>query len=506
MTAIAGDPQRNLDFYAGTLGLRLVKVTVNYDDPGTYHLYYGDGSGSPGSIMTFFPWPGALKGRIGTGQLGVTSFAIPAESAPFWAARLVDSGVAYLTEPDRFGETVIAFEDPDGLKLELIAASPDPRAPWTEGPVPVEHAIRGFHSVSLWEESAVPTERVLVETMGLQWTGSEGDRSRYTTGGGAPGTLVDIVTMPGGPRARVAVGTVHHVAWRTPGDEDQQRARSLLIERGFHVSPVMDRQYFHSIYYRETGGVLFEIATDPPGFTVDEPKEELGTWLRLPAWLEPQRERIQQRLPRIKRLSGDSLPCFIDQRAQETLLLLHGTGGNEEDLLGLGRELAPEANYLSPRGKVLEHGMPRFFRRLSEGMFDIEDLKARTLELALFIKEAAAHYGFDPGAVTAAGYSNGANIAASLLLMRPGILNGAVLFRPMLPLTPEVPPDLSGVRVLIGAGRTDRMIPADGPVKLADALQNAGADVTMYWHPGGHELARTDVEQAKAWLSAPVRG
>jgi len=301
VTAIAGEPQANLDFYAGVLGLRLVKVTVNFDDPTTYHLYYGDGQGHPGTIMTFFPWPGAPKGRTGTGQLTVTSFAVPEKSLPYWRQRLSKHGVEFEEATSDFGEPMLFLGDPDGLQLELISSSnAAPDHIWEEGPVPNEHAIRGFHHVTLSENGYERTASLLVETLGFRQIAKQGNRFRYAVANAVPGTMVDLVCAPEARPGRVAVGTVHHVAWRTATNEEQERWRSKLTELEYDVTPIIDRQYFHSIYFREPGGVLFEIATDPPGFARDETIEHLGTSLKLPPWLEKARPELQRLLPRIE--------------------------------------------------------------------------------------------------------------------------------------------------------------------------------------------------------------
>ena len=301
ITAIAGDPQTNVDFYAGLLGLRLVKLTVNFDDPGTYHLYYGDGVGRPGTILTFFPWPSAPRGRHGTGQVTETAFAIPASAVNFWAARLTEKRVAFEGPFDRFGEPVISFADPDGMRVELVATklAPSDRA-YEAGPVPLEFAIRGFYSATLSELDHRETAALLTDTMGFNLVAQEGDRFRYAVNGGHPGGLVDVLRAPQGKPGRVLVGAVHHIAWRTPDDEHQRNWREELTRLGYGVSPVMDRKYFHSIYYREPGGILFEIATDPPGFSVDESLEELGSKLVLPPWLEPERKNLQAILPPLR--------------------------------------------------------------------------------------------------------------------------------------------------------------------------------------------------------------
>lgn len=302
VTAIAGDPQRNLDFYVGVLGLRLVKRTVNFDDPGTYHFYFGDASGTPGTILTFFPWQGLPPGHRGTGEVQSTAFAIPAGSVDYWLDRLRSQRVpAERIRPARFGEETIRFADPDGMDLELIAAAAPPEtAPWDAGPVPAEHALRGFHSVTGALEGYERTANLLTEVMGYRQTAQEGNRFRFAIGEGrAPGGTLDLLCQPDRHRGRSGAGSVHHIAFRTPDGGHQAAWRRRLVELGFNVSPVMDRDYFHSIYFREPGGILFEIATEPPGFTVDEPLDELGRSLKLPPWLEPQRERIAALLPAI---------------------------------------------------------------------------------------------------------------------------------------------------------------------------------------------------------------
>ena len=301
VTAIADDPQRNVDFYVNVLGLRLVKRTVNYDDPGTYHLYYGDEVGHPGTVLTFFPWPGAPRGRRGPGQATVTSFSVPSGALGYWANRFRALGVESDPPHGRFDEEVLVFFDPDGLKLELVAhPSAGTKTPRTGGPVPAERAIRGFHGVTLTEHASEPTASLLAHPLGFRLLGTAGPRSRFESGLGGPGTWVDVLHEPAAAPGQVAVGTVHHVAWRTPTDEAQQSWRQRIVDKGVGVSPVRDRQYFHSIYFREPGGVLFEIATDPPGFRIDEPVDQLGMGLRLPPWLEGIRGPLEQQLPPLR--------------------------------------------------------------------------------------------------------------------------------------------------------------------------------------------------------------
>ncbi|HJS43838.1 MAG TPA: ring-cleaving dioxygenase [Gemmatimonadales bacterium] len=247
--------------------------------------------------MTFFPWPGAQRGRRGVGQVTVTGFAAPAASLGYWVERLESRGVT-TDWSEILGEEVVGFEDPDGLKLEIVAAQDAADRPaWTDGPVLVEHAIRGFAHLTLAEQGYDATARLLSEVMGFQLVAETGNRFRYAAAAGGSGTRVDVRCMPDAPPGRTAVGTVHHVAYRVAGDTEQREWRERLVGLGLNVTPVLDRSYFRSIYYREPGGVLFEIATDTPGFTVDEPRERLGTTLQLPPSLEPSRERIERALP-----------------------------------------------------------------------------------------------------------------------------------------------------------------------------------------------------------------
>ncbi len=302
VTAIASDPQRNLDFYVGLLGLRFVKRTVNFDDPGTYHFYFGDQRGTPGTILTFFPWPGARRGTRGTGQVEATAFAISPDSIGFWLERLKQHHVTAERISARFGEDVIRLVDPDGLLIELTGSSHHGEVePWPDSPVPAEHAVHGFHSVSLALEGYERTARLLTESFGYHLIEQSGNRFRFgSPDNSAAGRTVDLLCLPDTAMGRVAAGSVHHIAFRAKDDAEQLQWREHLVDLGYNVTPVMDRTYFHSIYFREPGGVLFEIATEPPGFTWDEKLEELGSHLRLPSWMESARSQIEEVLPAIQ--------------------------------------------------------------------------------------------------------------------------------------------------------------------------------------------------------------
>jgi glyoxalase family protein len=301
ITAISGDPQKNVDFYAGLLGLRLVKKTVNFDDPGTYHLYFGDEQGRPGTVMTFFAWPGETtpRGTAGTGQVTAVAFAVTPGSLPFWEDHLGESGVT--TDPPftRFDERVLRLRDPDGLLLELVATNGEGRPGWAHGPVPAEQAIRGIHSASLAVAEAGTTAAVLREYLGFYSVAEENHRFRLAAGEGGGGAWVDLVTVPRQQRGRMGRGCVHHIAWRTADEVSQARLQEELLKRDLPISPVRDRNYFRSIYFREPGNILFEVATDTPGFTADEDPARLGRELKLPAWLEARRPEITAALPEI---------------------------------------------------------------------------------------------------------------------------------------------------------------------------------------------------------------
>jgi glyoxalase family protein len=300
VTAIAGDPQQNLAFYTQVLGLRFVKKTVNHDDTHTYHLYYGDDAGHPGTNITFFPWPNGRQGQIGTGQAQTTAYLIPEDAVEYWTDRFDEHDVEFDEPTTRFDETVISFRDPDGLALELVAHPKTPEgSPWEHESIPTEYAIRGFHGVTLALEGYEHTASLLEEAMGIEFARDEDDRRFRYQSDGDLGFTIDLLCQPSRNRGQTGVGTVHHVAFRARSDEEQEAWRDALIDRGLDVTPVIDRKYFHSIYFREPGGVLFEIATEEPGFTVDEAYEELGTTLTLPAWLEDNREEIETYLPEL---------------------------------------------------------------------------------------------------------------------------------------------------------------------------------------------------------------
>ncbi len=522
ITAIAGDPQANLDFYRGVLGLRLVKQTVNFDDPGSYHFYFGDGVGSPGTIITFFPWPGAPRGVPGSGEVTATAFAVPVGSLDKWAGRLRELGVASTARSTRFGQGVLAFEDPDGTALELVESPGVETLPaWTGGGVDAAMAVRGFHSATISLRSLDHTADLLTRHFGMARGATEGARTRFTAAGttaaGANadvGSVIDLLHTPELARGRSGAGTVHHIAVRATGDAQQARWQRTLAEGGYAVTPVRERDYFRSVYFRERGGVLFEIATDGPGFAIDEPPDALGTSLKLPRMYEPDRAAIAGSLPAIT-LARAARPreadaagayhhAFIPARSTRTdgrwLLMLHGTGGDEQDLLPLGEKILPGAAMLSPRGDVNETGQLRFFKRHAEGVFDLTDVARAADKLRRWAEAAADKYGLDPSLGTVVGFSNGANVAGAALLAGGLPVADAVLIRAMSTIEPRAGATLRGKRVLLLSGTVDTIVPLPDSRGLAGQLRALGAEVRHVELPVGHTLAPGDLAAARAFV------
>ncbi len=534
VSAITQDAQRNLDFYVGVLGLRLVKQSINFDDPDVYHLWYGDETGSPGSIITFFVWPWSNRGQQGTDQVAVTSFAIRPAAIGFWISRFLEHGVRYegpIQRPSADGapESVLSFRDPDGLSLELVTHPGVLGRQRSNHEVGIrgENAIQGLHSVTLWVGESGATGQILVDELGFQPVIQRGAESCLVIDEGLPAQIVNVRNVGGFVRGTEGAGTVHHVAWGVPDARDLTAIGDHLSKGDFDVSEVIDRKYFRARYAREPGGILHELSTLEPGFTIDEPVGHLGEHLMIPEEWARIHDAIEERMPALHPTTPQEakemfasiqksperveegndlgfvhryLPPVGDSRT--TVLLLHGTGGDEESLLDIGKFIAPGAAILSPRGNVLEGTARRFFRRRADGVLDQEDLEFRTYELAEFLHAAARHYQFDIGRLFVMGFSNEANIAGSLLFRRPEIVMGAILLSPMLPFEPESPPALSGIPVFIGAGTEDPLIPASSVDRLAKVLRAARAEVTLHWEAGGHNITSTELAAVAEWLQS----
>jgi glyoxalase family protein len=299
ITAIAGNPQQNIDFYTGILGLRLVKKTINFDAPDVYHFYFGDEMGSPGTVFTTFPFTGARRGTKGTGELTYTAFSVGKDSLNYWIERLKKFGISVSDVYNRFENQLIRFEDHDGMGIELVANDKDDRAGWSYGHIPLVHSIRGFYGATLNLQSKDLTEELLTRHMDYRLIGNEGNRFRYGTLG-KPGDIVDIVVNEQGRRGTQSAGSVHHIAFRTANISSQRSVQEILMQNGYMVTEVKDRNYFQSIYFREPGGVLFEVATDEPGFAIDEDEAHLGESIKLPEWAEASRARVEMNLPPVK--------------------------------------------------------------------------------------------------------------------------------------------------------------------------------------------------------------
>jgi len=300
ITAIAGNPQKNIDFYSGILGLKFLKKTVNFDDSRTYHFYYGNETGSPGTILTFFPWDdGGFRGRRGTGQIATISFSVPLNSIDFWMDRLSKNNIEFAGPLKRFDEQVLIFEDHDEFELEIVGSDIEERKGYKTADIPEEHSIRGFWGAAIWHENTGPTEGLLTQLLEYRIIQSTSNRIRLATGGNKPGSFIDLLQLPNQDSGKMGVGAIHHIAFSTDNDSTQKEIREILVKKNFNVTPVIDRNYFKSIYFREPGNVLFEIATDPPGFFVDEVSGELDYSLKLPPWLEKNRKEIEASLPKV---------------------------------------------------------------------------------------------------------------------------------------------------------------------------------------------------------------
>jgi glyoxalase family protein len=299
ITAIAGEAQRNFDFYTKVLGLRLVKKTVNFDDPHTYHFYYGNENGTPGTILTFFPWTHVHPGRLGTGMATDIGYAVPAGSLGFWNNQFDKHQVRFGQIDEQFGEQILRFEDPDGLRIQLVEANADNRTPWETSDIKKDVAIKGFHSIVLSLRNIKPTASILTDIFGYKLLKQEGNRYRFVTDAIENAAIVDLVEEPEVTHGLVAGGTNHHVAFRVKNDQLLMQYREKIASKGYNITPKIDRNYFYSLYFREPGGVLFELATDNPGFAIDEPVNELGTHLKLPGQYESDRETIEKVLPKL---------------------------------------------------------------------------------------------------------------------------------------------------------------------------------------------------------------
>lgn len=497
VTAITANVQANVDFYAGFLGLKLVKQTAGYEDADQLHLFYGDALGSPGSVLTFLVWQDGARGRTGLGQVLDISLAVPTGSIGEWLTRAMTAHIPVEGPSHEFGETVLRLRDPDGLVIKLVAADLPALAPLPDPIAPTR--IRG---VSLLGDQPDQTAAFLARF------GYAADRIQN-----AVQRLVsdhDVIDLrngqgyvPGVPGA----GVVDHLALRAPDKAAVLTMQDSLGE-GFGATNLHDRKYFHSLYMREPAGTLLEYASDGPGFTVDESSDQLGRNLFLPPFAAGQEQDLRVRLPQFSMPGEDrivmrDLPFthrfFTPENPDgSVILLLHGTGGSESDLMPLAHRIAPRASLLGVRGRAHDEGVARWFRRVGATQFDQQDIRAEADAFAAFVEGAIRAYGIDPARMTALGYSNGANFAAAVMGLHPGGINSAILLRAM-PVLEELPDvDLQGAKILLLAGRDDPY--GQAAPRLAEWLRDQGADLRFELLALGHGLEKMDQELAAEWL------
>ena len=488
------------------LGLRLVKRTVNHNDKTTLHLIYGDGEGTPGTLLSFFAWPDTARGRRGVGQATEIGLMVPQESIGAWVQRLLSKGLAFGGPTFRDGGSTLSLEDPDGLPVILVGVHDAPAGrPWSASTVPSDMQVRGIYHVTFWTERTDESGHVLGQRLGFERL-DDLDGMRCYRSGAAVGNTVMVRDASGFWPATGGVGTLHHVAFRARDPEHERTILEAVRLDGLEVSQVREHGYFKSIDFREPGGSLLEVATDTPGFTLDETVEELGRSLTLPPEWEAERSDIEVTLPHIS-LPGEArrptrdfgwVHRYVPGRGGLTLLLLHGSGGDETSLLSFGRRVAPDASLLSVRGRSLDEGSPRFFRRFDALTYDQDDLVHEADALARFVRDATGFYGFDRDRLVALGYSNGANIALASLAFNPDAYGGAVLLRPVMVL--EHPPvtDAGGLPVLVVHGRQDPFLPHAGSV--VPYLRRSGAEVREETLNAGHEIGEQDSAVVAQWL------
>ena len=507
ITLITRKVQANVDFYAGFLGLRLVKQTAGFEDAAQLHLFYGDAIGSPGSLITFLVWEDGAPGRVGHGQPSEVSFAIAPESIGFWLTRALRYNVATSGPAQEFGEPVLRLKDPDGVIVKLVGTQAiTAPALHAAADIPAQDAIRRLRGATVLTAKPEGTAAFVSRHFGYSETAATDTIRRLTS---QSGDIIDIRDAGGFWTAAPGTGTIDHIAFRAVDEDAVTAVRMRLEAEDAGAIPVHDRTYFYSLYVREPGGTLFELATDGPGMTLNESEETLGTKLFVPEHFagDDQADTVilpQFSLPGQERLPMRDLP-FVHRFTRpenpdgRTLVLLHGTGGNETSLLPLGRQIAPHSDLLSLRGRSVEEGYPRFFRRITNITFDQQDLLSEAQAFAAFVEGAAAGYGIDLNDTVFVGYSNGANMLGAVMLLHPGLIRTAVLLRPMNVLEDIPQADLSGTKVLMTTGARDPYAPYTPD--LEKNLLNSGAGVENVLINAGHDLNPQDVTMAKAWLA-----
>lgn len=514
ITAISSDPQKTYDFYTHILGLRLVKKTVNQDDTSSYHLFFGDKVGSPGLDLTFFPFQPASQGMRGNGLVTTISLAVPKASLSFWIERFIKYNVKNNNIQKKFGDSIITFFDFDGQQLELVGVTDknshhslhNPNL-WTTQEISEDNAIRFFYGATLSVEKKEPTATILTKYLGYSEEKSENNQTRYSNKNSDKANVIDIFEMNGWPEGRNFAGTVHHIAFRVKNEKEHIAVRDSIREFGLTTTNVIDRFYFKSVYFREPNGILFEIATDEPGFATDEEIENLGESLSLPPFLESRREQIEAGLIPIstdqnsmaERAQLNALFTHVfKKKSDETIVVFHGTGDDEYGLIPLAEDIHPKASILSFRGNIQENGMNRFFRRHGIGIYDEKSIREEVEKLEAFLQKASEIYHIDLAKVTLVGLSNGANFALAYLLLKKSNTKKAAILHGFDPIKKET--SLHGKKIFISTGEQDPYAKADEFDEYVQMLKDDGAEVTDFIHEGGHELTEEEISKVKLFI------
>lgn len=507
ITAITRKIQANVDFYVGFLGLKLVKRTAGFEDAAQLHLIYGDHAASIGSLVTFLAWEDGSPGRVGHGAPSEIALAIRPASIGFWLTRALGKGVAASGPTLEFGEPVLRLTDPDGIIVKLVGVESlgDAHGPDVYG-IPARDAVARMRAATILSEQVAQTVAFLERHMGYRQAGVEGAITRLVSDAG---DAIDVRNAGGFWPAIPGTGMIDHIAVRAPDRAAVEAVSTALAEAGAGDTNMHDRKYFYSLYVREPAGALIELASDGPGFDVDEPLDALGTTLFVPAHFRLERDEVVPMLPQFG-LPGEPRIIYRDlpfvHRVNEAerpdgtaLMLLHGTGGNEADMLPFGRAAARDALLVGVRGRATEEGRARFFRRLSETTFDQADIAAEADAFAAFVEGAQAAYDIDPERLVFLGNSNGANMLAAVMRLHPGLIRRAVLLRPMDVLEKAVESNLAGTRILVLAGRDDPFrLEAEA---LAGRLRDLGAAVTLDALDAGHGLTEEDRVRTLEWIT-----
>ncbi|TWF54437.1 VOC family protein [Neorhizobium alkalisoli] len=506
ITAITRKIQANVDFYVGFLGLRLVKRTAGFEDAQQLHLFYGDGAASPGSLITFLAWEDGSLGRVGHGATSEIAFAIEPEAIGFWLTRALQFNVKLSGPAQEFGQPVLRLTDPDGIIVKLVGTETvSPWVWWPQGGIAEADAIRRLKGATILSEKPEATAEFLTKHMGLSLGAKEGTIQRLTS---EAGDIVDVRDAAGFWTAAPGTGAIDHIALRAPDRAKVEAVYAALEADNAGEMNIHDRHYFFSLYVREPGGTLIEFASDTPGFTADETLEELGVELFIPKHFKVDPDELKVMLPQFG-LPGEERVTYRDldfvhrihmpeNPDGSTLVMLHGSGGSEADILPLGRKVAPNAMLIGVRGRATEEGIARYFRRFGTMVFDQKDIAAEAAAFAGFAEDIGAAYGVDPARTTFIGYSNGGNMLGAVMQLHPGVIGRAVMLRPMNVLDEVTDADLSGTQVLSVSAKQDLYAPYAAPIEKR--LVDAGATVTARRIDDGHPLSPADVAIIREWL------